>query len=77
MECGFVDCRYLTDVIPLGSLDPKAEHYAQRGAPAENLEEIQFNLEKPRKTFKIKKLLYDSLRTDLLEFIQANQGDFS
>ena len=49
MECGTVDYAYLTGEIPLGSLDPKDDQFAQRGA----LVEVEFDMEKPRKTFKI------------------------
>ena len=57
MECGAVDYGYLTREIPLGSFDPRNDQFAQRGAPVEDLEEVEFDPKKPGKTFKIGRLL--------------------
>ena len=40
MECGAVDYGYLTGEIPLGSIDPRDDHFVQIGVPVEDLEEI-------------------------------------
>ena len=61
----------------MGSLNPRDDQFTQRGALVEDLEEIEFDMKKPRKTFKIGRLLADPLRTDLIEFRRAHQGDFS
>ena len=53
----------------LGKSRPQDEQFAQRGALIEDLKEVQFDLEKPGKNFKIGKLLSEPLRTDLVEFI--------
>ncbi|KAL5560578.1 hypothetical protein UlMin_036789 [Ulmus minor] len=70
MECGTVDYGYLTGAIPLGSLDPRDDQFSQRGAPVEDLEEIEFDPEKPGKTFKIGRLLLEPFRTNLIEFLR-------
>ena len=77
MECGTVDYGYLMRAIPLGSLDPRDKQFPQRGSPVKDLEEVQFDPNKPGKTFKIGKLLSELLWTELIEFIRVNQGDFS
>ncbi|KAL5575149.1 hypothetical protein UlMin_016848 [Ulmus minor] len=70
MVCGTVDYGYLTGAIPLGSLDPRDDQFSQRGAPVEDLEEIEFDPEKPGKTFKIGRLLLEPFRTNLIEFLR-------
>ncbi|KAL5542109.1 hypothetical protein UlMin_009819 [Ulmus minor] len=77
MVCGTVDYGYLTGAIPLGSLDPRDDQFSQRGAPVEDLEEIEFDPEKPGKTFKIGRLLLEPFRTNLIEFLRAHKGDFA
>ena len=77
MECGTVDYGYLTRAIPLGSLDPRDNQFAQRGASVKDLEEVEFNPNKLGKAFKIGKLLVEPFRIDLIEFLRAHQGDFS
>ena len=64
-------------MIPLGSLDTRDDQFSQRGAPVKDLEEVEFNLEKPRKTFKIGRLLSEPFQTNLIEFLRAHQGDFA
>ena len=41
------------------------------------MEEVEFNLEKPGKTFKIGRLLSEPFRIDLIEFLRAHRGDFA
>ena len=64
-------------MISLGSLDPRDDQFAQRGAPVKDLEEVKFDPEKPGKTFKIGKLLVEPQQSDLIGFLRAHQGDFA
>ena len=46
MECGTVNYKYLTGAVSLGSIDPRDDQFTQRGAPVEDLEEVEFDPEK-------------------------------
>ena len=58
LQIGAANYGFITGAIQLGSLDPRDKFYEQRGSPVEELEEIQFSLDEPEKTFKIRKLLH-------------------
>ncbi|KAL5574831.1 hypothetical protein UlMin_016530 [Ulmus minor] len=72
-----VDYGVITGAIQLGSLDPRDDFYEQRGSPVEDLEEIQFSLNEPGKTFKIGRLLQEPLRARLIEFLRKHENDFA
>ena len=77
MQISAADYGFIIGAIHLGSLNPRDEFYEQRGSPVKELDEIQFCLDEPGKTFKFGKLLREPLLAKLIKFLRLHKDDFA